>query len=300
MKNIFTIILTTLCFQSLSAQVKPSITLDPSTGNYIIRYQGGNGQEQEIEYEPATKIEPLVKASVYYNNGSDLCKYEYTITNGENSKQRLFSFSVEKQSSVFSINKPNKDWHIGQFYYRPIVDWYNSKGSGGLSNPYDGIAPDSSASGFSFQSSGLPTIVSSFFEGTAKGLGFPDEPPMEIEEMLDPLIRFPANTVQRKTLGPKDPPDPFIITAFLDTLVSYKHQALDLGWITNKGIANSLDKKLENARKQLEKGKVKQAINMLNAFLNEVEAQKDKHLTSEAYALLKFNVEYLIQKLEED
>ena len=63
---------------------------------------------------------------------------------------------------------------------------------------------------------------------------------------------------------------------------------------------NSLDKKLENAKKQLEKGKIKNALNILNAFLNQVEAQKDKHLTSEAYALLRFNAEYLVQRLEEE
>ncbi|MDZ7262124.1 MAG: hypothetical protein ONB05_08475, partial [candidate division KSB1 bacterium] len=72
------------------------------------------------------------------------------------------------------------------------------------------------------------------------------------------------------------------------------------GWIDNQGIANSLDAKLDNAKKQLEKGKTKTAINVLQAFVNEVEAQKDKHLTSEAYALLKYNAEYLIKKLSEE
>jgi predicted acetyltransferase len=86
--------------------------------------------------------------------------------------------------------------------------------------------------------------------------------------------------------------------AFLDTLIAYKHQAYGLGWITNKGIFNSLDQKLDNARKQLERGNNRAARNILAAFINEVEAQKEKHLSSEAYALLKFNAEYLISKLQ--
>jgi hypothetical protein len=86
----------------------------------------------------------------------------------------------------------------------------------------------------------------------------------------------------------------------IDMLISDVNTAYEKGWIDNQGIANSLDQKLENAKNQLEKGKTNTAINMLSAFLNEVEAQKDKHLTSEAYALLKFNAEYLIQRLEED
>lgn len=86
----------------------------------------------------------------------------------------------------------------------------------------------------------------------------------------------------------------------LEQMIAYIKQARQTNHITNQGIANSLNQKLENAKKQLEKGKTKQAMNMLNAFLNEVEAQKEKHLTSEAYALLKYNAEYLIQRLEED
>ena len=88
--------------------------------------------------------------------------------------------------------------------------------------------------------------------------------------------------------------------SLIEMLIDDVDESYQNGWIDNQGIANSLNQKLENAKKQLEKGKAKQAINMLNAFLNEVEAQKDKHLTSEAYALLKYNAEYLIKRLEED
>lgn len=38
---------------------------------------------------------------------------------------------------------------------------------------------------------------------------------------------------------------------------------------------------------------------MLNAFINELEAQKEKHLNIEEYVLLKYNAEYLIEKLSE-
>ena len=76
-----------------------------------------------------------------------------------------------------------------------------------------------------------------------------------------------------------------------------KHEAFSLGWITNQGIEQSLDAKLENAKKKIEQGNKNAAKNILGAFINEVEAQRDKHLTSEAYGLLKYNVEYLIGKL---
>ncbi|GJQ22127.1 MAG: hypothetical protein HBSIN02_24820 [Bacteroidia bacterium] len=85
---------------------------------------------------------------------------------------------------------------------------------------------------------------------------------------------------------------------FLDTLVSYKHQAFALGWIKEEGIVTSLDAKLEAARPQIiaDRPSAKQ---ILESFANELEAlnAQGNKITSEAYALLKFNAEYLISKL---
>lgn len=101
------------------------------------------------------------------------------------------------------------------------------------------------------------------------------------------------------TIGPTAPPANFIPLAFLDTLISYKHQAFTLGWIKNQGIVTSLDAKLDNTKAQLQRNNITSARNILQSFLNEVEAlnKKGDQITSEAYALLKFNAEYLLSKL---
>jgi hypothetical protein len=161
------------------------------------------------------------------------------------------------------------------------------------------IGPGESLSGFSFESTGLPTIVESYFEGNAALLAFSAEPPSEMDQILDTLLTFPRNTLIQYTIGPSTPPSPFIPVAFLDTLISYKHQAFTLGWIANQGILQSLDAKLENAKAQLQRNNITSARNILQSFLNEVEAlnKKGDQITSEAYALLKFNAEYLVSKL---
>ena len=87
------------------------------------------------------------------------------------------------------------------------------------------------------------------------------------------------------------------VEALLDTLISLKERCVANASIDNQGIANSLDSKLENAKRRLEAGDGAAAKNMLNAFVSEVEAQKGKHLTNEAYLLLKFNAEYVIGRL---
>ena len=75
--------------------------------------------------------------------------------------------------------------------------------------------------------------------------------------------------------------------------------------VTRDGEQQSLLAKLVEAKRKLEDGNSKVAKNMLNAFLNEVRAGSceqftcpgNKPLTSEAYALLFFNGQYLVERL---
>lgn len=73
--------------------------------------------------------------------------------------------------------------------------------------------------------------------------------------------------------------------------------AYDLGLITNVGIEQSLIAKLNAAEKAINKGKKQTAENQLNAFINEVNAQKDKHIKDEAIKILIEDAEYLINHL---
>ncbi|MGH2567074.1 MAG: FIMAH domain-containing protein, partial [Bacteroidota bacterium] len=126
---------------------------------------------------------------------------------------------------------------------------------------------------------------------------FVPEPTEEEEAAFQRLVD--SIKVRGVTIGPTAPPANFVPLAFLDTLISYKHQAFALGWIINKGIITSLDQKLENAKKQLQNKDNKSAKNILQAFVNDIEAlnKQSNQITSEAFALLKFNAEFLISKL---
>ena len=77
-----------------------------------------------------------------------------------------------------------------------------------------------------------------------------------------------------------------------------RNTSFSLGWIDHKGIKVSLDAKLDSALKKIKEGDKKAALNILNAFLSDVEAQQGKHLSSEAYALLYFNAKYLIENMK--
>jgi hypothetical protein len=90
----------------------------------------------------------------------------------------------------------------------------------------------------------------------------------------------------------------FRVTATIQSTIADTQRAYDEGWIDNHGILNSLLHKLENAQRALDRGNVQAAINMLGAYINELEAQSGKHVTPEAAALLIADAQWVIEHLE--
>ena len=89
----------------------------------------------------------------------------------------------------------------------------------------------------------------------------------------------------------------------VDRLVAFKHEAVSLKWISgpgSEGIVRSLDAKLDSAKASISRGQNKTAANQLNAFINELQAQRGKAVNDSAFYLLKANAEFIIGKLEHD
>ena len=59
------------------------------------------------------------------------------------------------------------------------------------------------------------------------------------------------------------------------------HHAYEMGHISNAGVANSLLRKVDAALAAEERGKTSVAVRILEAFINEVEAQAGIHIDSE-------------------
>jgi hypothetical protein len=85
----------------------------------------------------------------------------------------------------------------------------------------------------------------------------------------------------------------FAVDVDIDGLIAAKEHACALGWIDSAGVCNSLDAKLRAAKKSIERGASGTAINQLNAFLNELEAQKGKHVSAAAYELLSVDATFV-------
>jgi hypothetical protein len=301
------------------------VNYDSNKGNYKILY----GQKEsliEVRFWPANKLQPIVHAVVA--RSSDTLHYSYLLTNSKTSEQRIADFLLFHKCKVFAVERPNKEWLSEDVGLHSCWEWSHTKQTkrqvGSKIYHTCGIFQDSSQGGFKVSSFGIPTIVPSYFQGDVGLTSFNEEPGLDVEDTLRYFESFPRNYAQVNTIGPTDPPNPFLPLNFLDTLRSYIRQSHTLGWINNTrdddceedenaddGIVRNLDKRLEKIRDFISKKKYDKAQQQLEKFLGKVEKlwkrnkkeeEKNKKnpkiiFTSEAYALLKYNGEYLSQQL---
>lgn len=284
-------------------EVKTEANLDPGTGRFTYKYTITNS---------SSSIGNLISLEIdvsYPKGGTSLSNEGLIIPLGKT------SFTFEQTISRLASLKKVEIVPVGMG--RPIgwiaglsIDGYASWDGG----DYVYLKPGQSLSGFSLDSYGLPGIRdfmaepsldsdADYYPGweSVKDAEYPSQAIIAKVKELEEKV-----SIRGKTIGPTAPPADFKPIEFLDYIISQKHEAFSLGWIKNKGIENSLDAKLDNAKKKIEAGDNKTAKNILNAFINEVEAQGcetyekcpgGKHLTPEAYALLKYHVQYLMEKL---
>ena len=252
----------------------------------------------------------------------DIFTYTYAVNSGKTNTGKILRFRIDvkkteagadlsgdglvngprflKHSSALILSDPKTPKMIPIGLWSPAgwisgVDIYGEAGWGGAI-----LQPGETLSGFKMTSRGLPGLRD--FRIIPKLIPPPEGEilPAQIDEVEDKVA------FKGKILGPTAPPANFVALDFLSYLIDLKHQASELGWITNKGVENSLDAKLDQVKAKLQAGDTKTASNQLSAFLNEVSAQgcethdncpKGKHLSPEAWGLLYLNGKYLMEHL---
>ena len=117
--------------------------------------------------------------------------------------------------------------------------------------------------------------------------------------MLDRL------TFHTSSVGPTAPPQNLVVFEFLNYLISLVHDSRQLGWIRKGEEQRELLKILLRAKRRLEANEPAKAAKRLEKFLKEVREEScqtfrcswQKALTSEAFALLFFNGQFLFDHL---
>jgi hypothetical protein len=277
----------------------------------IVSSYAGSGYYEDCFFQTGDKISIFVSGQASRDTATEIFSYSFTIKSNPQSEQNVWVFDIilREKGIIISAGSPF-DWGGPGWSGKPTK--YSDRRE--IKPPYKivwtapegkDIKPSEIVSGFTFQTSfGIPGIVDYYAEGDAYAW-CPEGMAVDFITGYDDLTTYGPGIVG-KTIGPTAPPADFKPVDFLNYVINLKHQSTSLGWIKNAGIENSLDAKLDNAKNSLENGDTKAAKNILNALINEVEGQgcetyekctDGKHLTPEAYALLKYNVQYLIEKL---
>lgn len=209
--------------------------------------------------------------------------------------------AFEAETVPISFESQPPGWHSGPTA-QMMATWY------GLPPSSLPIPAGKSQGPFVIASHGLPGIRKFIAEPPynpddfiQKGIDDPDVGPAEAQQIVD-LDRAIQAAIRSEgfTLGPVSAPSLTDAGILMDRLASLKHQAFSLGWIYGPGadgIVQSLDAKLDAAKASLARGDRKTAANQLNAFIRELQAQRGKHVSDNAYYLLATNAQYILTKL---
>ena len=211
--------------------------------------------------------------------------FNYTLKNDSTSKQPIWRFAVEKMFElVYDFSAPNK-WQGSYSHNWDILKWGIITDSRFF--PYNFIQPGNYLDSMTFVSDFILPYITSYYLQGKNGESFPN----------DHFIF--NNSFKGVTICGTYPLDPFIPLDFLDTLLTYNTRSFELGWITNQSTTAKYDSLLIAAKTQLQQNNNNTAKTTLQTVLQQVDIDSTNNLTSEAYALLRYNTEYLINQIPE-
>jgi hypothetical protein len=227
-------------------------------------------------------IYPTVIATVSKN--SEGFSYSYSLSNGANALQDIYSFMVDVKAFIKGSSSP-VNWDQSNLDYDTIkVDSWNSEDS------TTDISPGGRVVGFEIKSPGLP-MVGRYWVAAWEVI------PSEEGQYNDASFGIFATHLCRTTISPADPPNPFVPLNFLDTLASYTTQSRILGWIKDQATADKYLGYFSSAKASLQQNNIVSARATLQQVLQDVNADSTNNITSEAYALIRYNTEYLLAQL---
>jgi len=263
-----------------------------------------HGQEVELR----NKIRIVVRASIMRLLND--VTYSYALSSLLESQQKVWQFWV-----IFKVPKDSvknvstiSGWRVATpEVERTVSIRWGSPGSADIS-------PGESRGGFIVESIMPAGVVDYYAEGYAPPPAWEGSVAEDTIPGYDDLTPYGPGIVG-KTVGPFLPPDPFASLNFLDTLLSYTRQSAALGWLgrdrdddcddderPDDGVVRNIENRLQKARRELVRGdsvKARRELVKLVRKVDRLHRRGERVMTSEAYALLKYNTEYLIERLPE-
>jgi len=300
MKYLNLLILTYLLIASLGgsciAQSRDDVTLTfrEDRQYYIIEYWDDvDSAFVKGTFLIGNQIIPKINAGINFIEESDRYEYLYELINQIHSPKPIYLFKISIDTFV-EAKSPNKDWITGYLPRENSISWAKVGGD------IPGIISGDSLKFFQLVHKNLPKIGPVELSNYAWS-SFPNEGPVGKAFQVVDSLRKNNNSIKLNTIIPNE--DIGIIsslTSFTDTLETYRQRSCqELGWANDPAVCSQLEEDLNQVRSNLAAGDSLAAAGALQDFINLVQAEKDASLSSEGYALLFFNADYLADRLPE-
>lgn len=218
-------------------------------------------------------------AAQLINATNDSVTLSYVVTVAATARDSLSSFTVDAPG-VLHVHAPGPwpNWWVSTSWHnRPTAGW-------GKDSAF--LAPGTSSPPLVYSARGVLDVVQYWAEvheslGTVDTVLASDSIPTL--PAADTVVALRGTTGFAVGVGPM-PADlsPAGLAARLSNLIT---RACGLGWIDNHGVCNSL------------MVKVRPDSGSLGALLNELSAQRSKHVSEAAYILLSSNIQFLLTRI---
>jgi len=216
-------------------------------------------------------------------------QYNYSVQNHSKSTQAIHGFSLQLFTHSDSLDYffPASPWDGPETLMQQDTLWVIW-----WADRYP-IRARQIQSGFGYVSKLLPGIVDCtiFLEPLYALLQ------KDTTDSLSGVPVFHDNRIERKTVGPVLIEEPLRPSDFMNYLIGLSIQSFELGWIKKRHISDVLTRRLEVIDTKIGQREIDEPRKLLQEFIKDIEVRERKHLTKEAYYLLKFNAAYLLEAL---
>jgi hypothetical protein len=257
-------------------------------------YDPSKPQPQPYDFLVQNNIDVSLKSTV--QKIDSLYIYNYLLHNLPTSKQEIQSFYLKLNCDTIYNNIKPVNWFFGA---NGELHFFGCLEHPGLFYDSVNFIKPNNFENFNIYSARLPSIIQSYIqaynrtppiEDTVKGVF------ISFDDLENNLI---SNSKKVFTVGPSL--NLYLIgnIEIIDSLLSYIYHSYQLGWIANQTTTDKYDSLFNLAKTQLQQNNNNAARTTLQTVLQEVDIDSTNNLTSEAYALIKYNTEYLLSKLSE-
>ncbi len=268
------------------------ISYDPKNGSFVLSWTGADERRQTIVYQPPNLVEGTIAAAVSYDHQKGVYLYSYSVSNSKRARQRLQSLYIENRAPVENASSPDASWYSSPFtnylrkQLRVALGWTWSQTKEGRL----GIEPGEASSGFSYESADPPAPVVCYVRGYTEPLRANEDLPEELHAAIDGVAwRIPKGL----TMGPRKVAQPLDVGRFIQEISEMIDISVRQGWMESPALAKRLKLSVLALGPAFRSSQRAKSLQMLEVLLKDIESEKGRALLSEAYGLLKYNLEFL-------